>query len=269
MPLIRTLESCTGIPGRHAWIEDGIAHGTYAFGGLASPGAESRNKNDNSFPPATWGSSDSVSPTHSRSRTWDQRDTPYFETRFESDYTPGEPRRPALRSSTYRSNDLHDTGDDTLNPFEPPQSPSVSSKKLKRPAHAKSISTPHAWAASSKYNDFVPSYSLSRSSNYDVDDDDEVDPLSLGNDDPPVRVKTPKPELINSVLPRDGVARAIALYDFKAVEVIVERVSLGFGLIRFPSLVIYRSLRAMLLSLQRRVIVSMIGVYSFYSLMVL
>jgi SH3 domain-containing YSC84-like protein 1 len=233
MPLIRTLESCTGVPGGRAWVEDGISQGTYVFGGVASPGAESsrssRRKNDqSSFPPATWGntdsgshisSSDEVSPTHSRSRTWDQRDVPYFETRFDSDFTP-ESQHTVPRSSTYRSNDLDNTGDDTSNPFEPPPS-AASSKKLKRPTHGKSTSTPHAWAASSKYNDFVPSYSLSRPSTSNYDIDDEVDSLSLGKDDPPVPVKIPKPELVNPALPGDGVARAIALYDFKAVEVVI------------------------------------------------
>lgn len=226
MPLIRTLDSCTGMPGAHAWIEEGIAHGTYAFGGVASPGAESsrlsRRNGQNSFPPETWGNADSdpflsdeVSQTHTRSRTWDQRDSTHFETRFDSDYSP-EPRRmphPELRSPAYRhgSHDLDDA--DSVNPFDPPQS-SLSSRKPKRPAHVKSISTPHAWAASSKYNDFVPSYSLSRSPNYDLDDD--MDSLSLGGDDPPIR--TPKPELVNTTLPPDGIARAIALFDFTAVE---------------------------------------------------
>ncbi|KAG6884281.1 hypothetical protein C0993_012512, partial [Termitomyces sp. T159_Od127] len=38
--LIHTLESCTGMPGGRQWIQDGRADGTYAFGGIASPDAE-------------------------------------------------------------------------------------------------------------------------------------------------------------------------------------------------------------------------------------
>ena len=225
MPLIRTLESCTGMPGNHAWIEDGISHGTYAFGGVASPGAEvsrsSRTKrNDrNAFPPASWDSESFISAdipqTHTRSRTWDQRNIPQFETTFESDYTP-EPRRmphSQLHSPAHRSNELDNTRDDS-DPFDPPQS-SLPSNKLRRPSHVKSISTPHAWAASSKYNDFVPSYSLPRPSTYDINND--LNSLSLEDDSIPV--VAPKPELVNTALPRDGIARAIALYDFAAVEV--------------------------------------------------
>jgi hypothetical protein len=122
---------------------------------------------------------------------------------------------PELHSPARRSNDLNETGDDS-NPFDPPQS-SLPSKKLRRPSHVKSISTPHAWAASSKYNDFVPTYSLPRPSTYDIDNG--LDSLTLESDSIPVT--TPKPELINTVLPRDGVARAIALYDFAAVEVML------------------------------------------------
>jgi len=230
------------MPGNHAWVEDGIAHGTYAFGGVASPGAEGtrssssylrRKENDkNIFPPAAWGNTNSgfipedVPQTHSRSRTWDQRDPSYFETRFESDYTPEPQRmpRPDFHSpaSYDRSSNLDD---DSLNPFDPQQSslPTNKLKRVQRPTHAKSSSTPHAWAASSKYSGVPPSHPLSRSSAYDDTDDPDFLSLGRGQSDrysPPPFI-APKPELAKPLLPRDGVARAIALYDFTAVEVIL------------------------------------------------
>ena len=218
--LIHTLESCTGMSGNQ-WIESGIAQGTYAFGGIGSPGAQgsrpTRTNKENSFPPASWGTtdSDSMYPTHNRSRTWDQRDTSSFETRFESDYNKPESRRAGrseLQSAAQSSNEFDDAEDDPVNPFDPPQY-TVSSKKLKRPAHVKSLSTPHAWAASSKYNDFYPSYTLSQTRRSGIEDD--VDSLSLEREIPP------KQELTSTSLPRDGVGRAIALYDFAAVEVVL------------------------------------------------
>ncbi|KAG5350240.1 hypothetical protein C0989_011997 [Termitomyces sp. Mn162] len=38
--LVHTLESCTGMPGGRKWIQDERADGTYAFGGLTSSAAE-------------------------------------------------------------------------------------------------------------------------------------------------------------------------------------------------------------------------------------
>jgi hypothetical protein len=236
MPLIQTLDSCTGVPGNRPWVADGTSDGTYAFAGLGGSGTEAnkssssflgrkKNNDKNTFPPATWGTADSgsfgadePSQTHTRSKTWDQRDTSHFDTQFDSDYTP-EARRmphPELHSTgSYRSNRLDDPGNGSSNPFDPLPS-SSSSNRLKRPVHIKSSSTPHAWAAASKYSsDSTPTY-LPKSSAYDVDD--EIDSLSAGRGSfsrPPPKSESTTP------LPRDSVARAIALYDFAAVEVII------------------------------------------------
>ncbi|KAG6919577.1 hypothetical protein DXG01_004240 [Tephrocybe rancida] len=66
--LIQTLESCsTGMPGGRKWIQDEYAQGAYAFGGMASPSTEhnpsylrKKSKNTNLqpsgiFPPDSWG----------------------------------------------------------------------------------------------------------------------------------------------------------------------------------------------------------------------
>jgi hypothetical protein len=207
---------------------------------MASPGAEGsksssffgrKKTNDkNAFPPATWGTTDSgsfgpdePSQTHARSKTWDQRDTPHFDTQFDSDYThTPEARRmphPELHS-TGSHNDatrLDDPGNGSSNPFNAPQSFS-SSNKLKRPVHTKSSSTPHSWAAAPKYSS--GSGSLPKSSTYDVDDEIFLSAGSGQGDrlSPPPFMSKPES---TTPLPRDGVARAIALYDFAAVEVIL------------------------------------------------
>ncbi|KIJ45718.1 hypothetical protein M422DRAFT_29799 [Sphaerobolus stellatus SS14] len=61
--LIKTIESCTGLPGGQTWIQDAPLGGPvdgYAFGGAGSPGSEtvkrSRKSNSiSSFPPTSWG----------------------------------------------------------------------------------------------------------------------------------------------------------------------------------------------------------------------
>ncbi|KAF8167819.1 hypothetical protein B0H34DRAFT_646722 [Crassisporium funariophilum] len=92
LPLIKTLEACTGMPGGRDWINDessGVPGGSYAFGGLASPGSRTpsflqkkRKPEISTFPPQSWGSEtdsgsyfNSAAPqSHSRNMTWDGGD---------------------------------------------------------------------------------------------------------------------------------------------------------------------------------------------------
>jgi SH3 domain-containing YSC84-like protein 1 len=62
-PLVSTLESCTGMPGNHRWVQDALRNDRgYAFNGMGSPKAESpsflkkkgRTASGN-FPPESWG----------------------------------------------------------------------------------------------------------------------------------------------------------------------------------------------------------------------
>ncbi|KAF5375061.1 hypothetical protein D9758_000104 [Tetrapyrgos nigripes] len=65
--LTQMIESCTGMPGNRAWVQDmpptgaGLAGGSsYAFGGVSSPGAITPNsrklkKDKASYPPPSWG----------------------------------------------------------------------------------------------------------------------------------------------------------------------------------------------------------------------
>jgi len=126
-------------------------------------------------------------------------------------------RHPHLNSKpvsrTY-SNDL----EDSTNPFDSSHVPSPSILR-KRSTHSKSLSVPHAWAASPKYSG-PSSNPFSRAPGHRMNDDDALHvppPEGAGGDRLPPSI-TPKPELARPLLPREGVARAIALYNFTAVE---------------------------------------------------
>lgn len=235
--LTQTLQACTGMPGNRKWIEEGTADGNYVFGGLASPGTElspsylkkKRKEHKPSFPPAEWGSSkdsgsyftstDEIPQTRSRSKTWDPQAeaTSPFETRFESDFNP-EPqpsRHPRFSQSvSYSRSNSNDLSNST--------NASGSSTQPNR-LHTKSMSM-----ASPRYSDVTspsPNPFSSSPSRYGVKSDDYDDDMygpTLGNSlrdthSPPFI--TPKPELVKPLQPHEGVARAIALYDFRAVEV--------------------------------------------------
>lgn len=202
LPLIKTLEACTGMPGGREWINDfsgGTSESTYAFGGTGSPGSrvntpsflQKKKKADSlAFPPQTWKSdtpSDSFSTpetrqTHSRNHTWDGGDYPFHSTsKFHtSDFA-------SQQKSLDRS--LVSTGpsfEDLTNPF----------------------------IAST--NPFTRKSSMYRSTS--------STPSSLPEKDDPFRSLTPvimpREELERSLLPHEGIGRAVAIYDFKAVEVV-------------------------------------------------
>ncbi|KAJ2933563.1 hypothetical protein H1R20_g3496, partial [Candolleomyces eurysporus] len=115
MPLIKTLEACTGMPGSRGWVEDGRSSPSspYSFGsGLGSGGITPqqsgssvpsspsflRRKKKPEFPPASWGApSQSGSyfteePSRAPPRGSDFGTTSQsrasFQTQFDSDYNP-------------------------------------------------------------------------------------------------------------------------------------------------------------------------------------
>ncbi|GLB36505.1 putative las17-binding protein actin regulator [Lyophyllum shimeji] len=216
--LIQTLDSCTGMPGGRKWVQDGIADGTYVFGGLASPSAESngtsylrkkRKSSQPSFPPSTWGTpkdSGSYFTTDEISRTsngghitaW-ARGHPSFptEARFESDFDtiPHPTRHTRLSQSlSYSSTRPLDTT------FDDP----VTSRSHGR---SYSMASPRFTDAPSP-NPFADSTATTPRSS--VHDDGRRASSSS--------YIAPKPELLKALEPHEGVGRAIALYDFKAVE---------------------------------------------------
>jgi hypothetical protein len=200
------------MPGNRQWINDGGDgfHSGYEFGGVANPGSEraptpksggKKNVANNPFPPPSWGQKkesgsyfeSEFSDEFESPKRWNTgRDTdPFsvanFGTQFESDFYPDEPqirsnyhdRRPLSRGSTSRD-DIIASG----SRFSP-----------RNTVHSRSMSVANTFA-SDEGQSYVATHQRS---------------VSLAP--PPY-----KPEL-TTPLPQDGVARAIALYNFQAVEV--------------------------------------------------
>jgi len=282
MPLIRTLEACTGMPGNRPWVEElrSRRDTPYAFDGIESPhnehptpldlgpdalsGASSpqtefgvgarpsaKNRSRNSsfgFPPASWGKrktsgayfendfhdpsrapapSDLGAPDSSPGsrHAWEDQPsrldrganstTGYFDTRFDSDYVSDEQlrRHPNLSVSgkalakTLDDDDLHDR-----NPFGGLRS----NGGLDTTSHRRAYS---AYAPS------LLSSAESHSQRDPFESRDDLDDLSYSGR-PPAKISStlsppkiaPKAELTRPLKPQEGVARAIALYNFKAVQ---------------------------------------------------
>lgn len=202
MPLIKTLEACTGMPGNREWIQDEISRtpgGTYAFGGVASPGSitskspsflRKKSKPEAApFPPPSWGSqnnsvgsyfTDSAPQSHSRNMTWDG----------------GNRSKPLERGIDSPSSSRADD----FNPFD-----NLHSVSSVSPSIGMSPEPYHRRAASLSYKTSIAQ-------------DRASSPLTKAPNSTTPFLK-PREELTRPLLPHEGVARAIALYDFHAAEV--------------------------------------------------
>lgn len=224
--LIRTLESCTGMPGSRKWINDGDDfRSNYAFGGgVANPGNENgpsakggkkKKAENNPFPPPSWGQKtdsgsyfqsefpDDFGSSTTMPKPWDssRRSDPFstanFGTHFESDFSPNEQQtrpNPHVELSRSRDDDAFASG----SLFDSPKS-TVHSRTM-------SAASPFSQANLTSTNPFMSGGGGSASHQRS---------FSLAH----LPYITPKPELTVPLSPRDGVARAIALYNFEAVEV--------------------------------------------------
>ncbi|KAJ7655180.1 hypothetical protein DFH06DRAFT_1201826 [Mycena polygramma] len=230
--LIKTLDACTGLPGNRQWISESEPENGYAFGTPTNetPPSQLRKKRKNDkieFPPASWGESresgsyfsDQVAGASLRGKpefdNWEDQGsnntTSQFPTKFQSDFTPEQDnkgyhhsRGAASISHTPTVYDLFDPSPVSSSPFDnkPTQ------------AHTRSMSeSPY----SSYPNNFAPSSTLYGSkvstTQPDVSPTSERQFSSMS----PSFIK-PKPELVKPLLPHEGVARAIALYDFQAAQ---------------------------------------------------
>lgn len=228
-PLIRTLEACTSPPGGRAWVADGQPSigSSYAFGGIASSNAEVpqslRKQQQGSatvpaFPSDSWGPKNSdgyLGPPEEEAvsgSAWDYDrapridDPPPFETRFESDFVP-----------TVRSRVRHTPGQSL------DSSTGTSSGTRLQPAHSRSVSS----AAGAKNPFYSPEER--ESDGYDVTSsfgptlEDEDNPFGAGTRAVDAAAAQYREAERNRVLGRplaqgEGVGRAIALFDFRAVE---------------------------------------------------
>ena len=226
-PLIKTLEACTGMPGNREWINDegSRSPGTYAFGGVSSPGPMSRAPSflrkkkkleTLTFPPESWGEetrggSYFNSPTphsHSRNFTWDgsgPSSPGSFNTRFESDFNPD--RHVVLVGSSKPSTPSNlnqkpsNSSGSSLKKFNFATGMEETPSSLTGHQRTASLGNQYKWA--SREDSLYLSSTLPQSK-------------SLPSDIPFIKSR---PELEKPLSPHEGVARAIALFDFDAVEV--------------------------------------------------
>lgn len=241
-PLIKTLEVCTGLPGTRKWIPDppespSDPGSPYAFGGLASPSgspgpAQLKKKKKDPFPPLSWGSSkgngsyfnsqaedpSGLYSTNSRSPVtagrstggfdnmdWKPNDsTSKFETHFQSDFSTQNQGRGQGHNRMSMSMSQPPTTD-LFDPFD--SAPS---------SHARSMSmaSPRSLSSNSnRYSTFDPSDPYKP---FSTSTNNGVSPSRSNSiNHSPTRIK---PELSRPLQPNEGVARAIGLYEFKAVE---------------------------------------------------
>jgi len=241
-PFIRTLESCTGLPGNRRWVNELNARSDegYVFGGVESPrdenGSSSRSRpgmgsrkdshgsyfdfNEDSSPTkGSNGTTRSRASTYSTPRDRDEPTTDFFDTRFESDFKPNAQShkgpRPNFSSST-RAVDypFKSTGSDAS-------------------THKRSVSayTPPSSSRFNQSNPFDDGRGYNRRTSYDfdhhdVDEDRDVFGAQIpsaakgfrGNSPPAQPKLAPKAELTRPLQPHEGIARAIALFDFNAVQ---------------------------------------------------
>jgi lipid-binding SYLF domain-containing protein len=184
--LIKTLDACTGLPGNQKWIDEGGGGSGYVFGGEASPSG-SRNqlqkkKDANSpFPPAAWGEPKN-SGSYFAAESTHPKSNPFasteFNTHFESDFVPEQRKR-----------------------HQPSLSLSVTRTDPSLSSHL------HSRSMSVSANPF---FLTSAGSNNDIDTS-----FSQSSGLPYI---TLKPGLDKPLLPHEGIARGIALYNFQAVE---------------------------------------------------
>lgn len=228
--LIRTLEARTGTPGGRAWVRDGrpSPDSQYAFGGISSSNAEApqssrkqqrKTRNADSFPPDSWGTPKNTGsyfgpPAEEAvsGSVWDYDhaprvdDPPPFENRFESDFVPSV--RPHARHTHGQSLD------------------SSTSSGLRTGQNST-----HARSSSSTTNTTNPFYSKAEreSDGYDIASpfgptlEDEDNPFGPGTRRVEATTARHREAERDRILSRplvqgEGVARAIALYDFRAVE---------------------------------------------------
>lgn len=240
-PLVKTLESCTSRPGTRSWIDD-RAEGQvpYVFDGTNGTNTTSSNtqrfsflgkkKKDNEFPPRHWGTQTNSgsyfsSDLDDHSATpWEDIDGPSRSPGFDDEYESGSS---SVQRASHRSSRSVGTSPstshapmDTYNPASPfnslpPFRAVHSTLSDKSVSHSRSTSAPKL-GYSTERRDNLAGYTDPFSSTPPPEDDLEHYHDTVQSSPP--RFKT-KFELSKPLPPFEGVARAIALYEFKAIEV--------------------------------------------------
>ncbi|KAL4068389.1 hypothetical protein V8B97DRAFT_1873352 [Scleroderma yunnanense] len=201
-PLVRTIEACTGMPGTRRWVDDRADEpSSYPFNGTPRSSSNSNSprvkgdglpsffgkKKNVDFPPQHWGVKESGSyfstddPDRLEPTTFDDSEFPSGSFGHHRSYTVG---------------GLSGSQGGTADPYAF--------------AHSRSMSVPLTHHTSDSIDPFSDAIIPS------------PDPNDLDYSHKPFNTPTPvikqKPELSTRLSPHDGVARAIASYDFRAVE---------------------------------------------------
>ncbi|EGO02744.1 hypothetical protein SERLA73DRAFT_176098 [Serpula lacrymans var. lacrymans S7.3] len=231
--LITTISACTGMPGNRKWVDDRAGEpARYSFGGVASPGAEkgatllTKKKKGPDFPPTSWGQPKNSGSFFSPENTEDASNTSWDDfgssnrhsiSDFDSHVQPK--YASATDASNRRYSGSHGTTEryDPASPFNslPPFRLAHSYLSDKTIAHSKSASTSAAYPSSPGQS--RGAYTNPFSSSPPVTEDTEYDNRRRSTSQATPFIK-PKPELAVPLSPQEGVGRAIALYNFKAVE---------------------------------------------------
>jgi len=251
-PLYQTLDACTKFRGgQREWIDDSPAQEQeYAFTGHSNPGGEQhprmlqkkKKSGPPPFPPSNWGEPKSggsffddpgntpATQDLPSKPAWDfaNQDAKYatstFETRFESDFNPQDDRfgqthhrglslsaipSPKSRGSFGSNHDGFYASDDDLsganrtraNTYSAPYSPH---NRFANTSRGPTMPMPFAQPSPSTGDPF----------------DSELDGQLFDEPSPMLTrpIITPKAELVTPLTPGEGVGRAIALFDFNAVE---------------------------------------------------
>lgn len=230
--LVKTLESCTGLPGTRKWVDDGTREQAgYAFAIPKSEGSTpsflSRKKKGGDFPPEHWGKRvESGSYFTSGGADVDVGPTPWddhshvpqsgsgFDTKFESDPSPSSQSYHRSFNSVSAPPGVKDRYD-PASPFNslPPFSSAHSSLGDKN-AHLRSMSVPSVKQSFNEHS--LADYTNPFASNSPPDDNFfESDNRASYRAAPFLKTKA---KFASSLPLGEGVSRAIALYDFNAVE---------------------------------------------------
>jgi len=235
-PLVNILEASVSRPGVRNWVDD-RAEGdmAYAFGGASGTGTSGsksqrfpflgKKKKNSDFPPQHWGTHINSGSYFSddfddnRPALWEGTDGPShrssgFDDEFDS---VQQTKHRSSRSVGASTNIPHTPVDpyDPASPFNslPPFCSAQSTLSDKTTSHLRTMSTPNPWYSTNRDN--LSGYTNPFSSTPPPEDDPEYNQNDIRSSPPHFKTK---PELSNPLSPLEGVARAIALYDFKAVE---------------------------------------------------
>lgn len=239
-PLVKTLESCTHRPGVRDWIDDRVEEqAPYAFGSTDTTIATGskpqrfsflgKKKKDGEFPPRHWGTPTNTGSyfangpdDHGPTQWGDIDGTPPRRSGFDEEFESGSSsvkqitHRPShsVEASTSISHPVDSY--DPESPFNslPPFRSVHSTLSDKTVSHSRSMSAPKL-GYSTGQRDHLSNYTNPFSTTPPLEDDLEYYRDTVKHSP---RFKT-KLELSEPLSPHEGVARAIALYEFKAIQV--------------------------------------------------